>query len=85
MDKKELQFPVVYDLRVIYKGDSGNGIRKVSQLLKDLTISHTDGILKPGGKSELCRLGFTVTLLNKSQMDSMYSNLKTIPEIKWAT
>lgn len=82
---KELQFPIVYDLRIIYKGSSDIGINKISSLLKDLAINYVNGVEKSGGKADLCRLGFTVTLLSKSQMDSLYNNLKTIPEIKWAT
>lgn len=82
---KELEFPIVYNLRIIYKGDSKTGIIKISSLLQDLTIHHDNGVEKPGGKAGLCRLGFRVTLLSKLQMDSMYSNLNTIPEIKWAT
>lgn len=81
----ELRFPIVYDLRVIYKGESSNGISAISSLLNDLSINHEPGIVKPGGKIDLCRLGFTVTVYSKEQMESMYSNLNTIPEIKWAT
>lgn len=82
---RELQFPVVYDLRVIYNGDAQSGIKKISTLLKDLAIDHRQGSEKPGGKGNLVRLGFNITLLSKSQMDSLYSNLNTIQEVKWAT
>lgn len=82
---KELQFPVVYNLRIIYEGIAGDGILKISKLLKDLAIDHGTGVVKPGGKGVLNRLAFNVTLLNKEQMDSMYSNLNTISGIKWAT
>lgn len=82
---KELQFPVVYDLRVIYCGSPEDGIKKVENLLKDLCIDSRKGVIKPGNKSSLVRLGFNITLLSKSQMDSLYNNLNTIPEVKWAT
>ena len=82
---QELQFPLVYDLRVIYGGTPEDGISKVSRLLADLAIDSRDGIIKPGGKPNLSRLGFNITLLSKEQMDTLYKNLNTIPEIKWAT
>ncbi len=83
--KQELNFPVVYNLRVIYSGTANEGLKSISKLLKDLCIDFRDGIEKPGGKSNLVRLGFNVTLISKDQMDTMYNNLNTIPEIKWAT
>lgn len=82
---QELQFPIVYDLRVIYGGSPEDGLLKVSKLLADLAIDSRAGVVKPGGKSNLSRLGFNITLLSKEQMDTLYSNLNTIPEIKWAT
>ncbi len=82
---KELSFPIVYDLRVIYSGSADEGINCISKLLKDLCIEYRPGVQKPGGKSTLVRLGFNVTLLSKTQMDTLYNNLNTIPEIKWAT
>lgn len=82
---KEVQFPVVYDLRVIYSGDESEGLLAVSRLLKDLAIDHREGVVKPSGKKSLKRLSFNVTILSKEQMNAMYSNLNTIPEIKWAT
>ncbi len=82
---QELQFPLVYDLRVIYGGSPGEGISKLSKLLADLVIDSREGVIKPGGKANLSRLGFNITLTSKEQMDSLYNNLNTIPEIKWAT
>ncbi len=82
---KELQFPIVYDLRIIFNGDSQEGIIKITKLLDDLSISSRPGIVKPGGKSALVRLGFNITLLNKEQMDTLYKNLQSMPGIKWAT
>ncbi len=82
---RELQFPVVYDLRIIYSGDADSGIKKINKLLSDLAIDYREATIKPGGKGSLVRLGFNITLLSKEQMDSLYNNLNTIPEIKWAT
>lgn len=82
---QELQFPLIYDLRVIYGGSSQEGISKVSRLLFDLAIDSKEGVIKPGGKVNLSRLGFNITLISKEQMDTLYINLNTIPEIKWAT
>lgn len=82
---RELDFPVIYDLRVIYSGNSVDGINKIEQLLKDLGIDFRQGVVKPGGKGNLIRLGFNITLLSKPQMDTLYSNLNVIPEVKWAT
>lgn len=82
---QELQFPIVYDLRVIYGGKADDGLKKVSMLLGDLAISCNKAVEKPGGKENLSRLGFSITLFSREQMDSLYSNLNTIPEIKWAT
>lgn len=81
---KELQFPLVYDLRIIYSGISTDGIKRISALLSDLCINSREGIVKPSGKENLSRLGFNITLLSKQQMDTLYSNLKSIPEVKWA-
>lgn len=82
---QELQFPIVYDLRIIYGGSPEEGLKKISILLADMVIDSRVGVIKPGGKPNLSRLGFNITLLSKEQMDSLYSNLNTIPEIKWAT
>lgn len=81
----ELQFPIVYDLRIIFSGEPQIGVVKISKLLTDLCIDYRPGIIKDGGKATLSRLGFNITLLSKQQMDTMYNNLKTIPEVKWAT
>lgn len=82
---QELQFPLIYDLRVIYGGTPEEGISKVSRLLSDLVIDSKPGVIKPGGKTNLSRLGFNITLTSKEQMETLYNNLNTIPEIKWAT
>lgn len=83
--EKELQFPIVYDLRIIYGGPEAEGLNVISRLLKDLAIDHRDGIVKPGGKENLIRLSFNVTILSKEQMNAMYNNLNTLSEVKWAT
>lgn len=83
--EKELQFPVVYDLRIIYGGSEVEGLNVISRLLKDLAIDHREGIVKPGGKENLKRLSFNITILSKEQMDTMYNNLNNLPEVKWAT
>ncbi|MGL1894591.1 MAG: DUF493 domain-containing protein [Spirochaetaceae bacterium] len=82
---KDLQFPIVYDLRIIYSGEPQNGLDNISQLLTDLCIDFRPGIIKEGGKPTLSRLGFNISLSSKQQMDSLYNNLQTIPEVKWAT
>ncbi|OQY40776.1 MAG: hypothetical protein B6229_00895 [Spirochaetaceae bacterium 4572_7] len=82
---KEIIFPIIYDLRIIYRGDSAQGIEHIEKLLKDMSIMYKPGVIKPGGKSDLVRLAFNVTIMNKQQMDVMYGNLNTIPGIKWAT
>ena len=82
---KEINFPVVYDLRVIYRGDAKRGIAQILKLLEVLQITTNSSGERPGGKGPLVRLGFNVILGSKGQMDALYSNLKTIPEIKWAT
>ncbi len=83
--EKELQFPVIYDLRVIYSGNGEEGIKKISTLLNDLGINYSPGFVKPGGKGSLSRLGINITVISKEQMDTMYKNLQVIPDIKWAT
>lgn len=82
---KELEFPIIYDLRVIYRGSWENGNKKITRLLDDLCIDYRPGILKPGGKTDLIRIGINITLTSKGQMDTLYNNLNTIPEVKWAT
>lgn len=82
---EELKYPVMYNLRVIYSGSAEVGINKISSLLKDLSIELQKSEIKPGGKGNLTRLGFLITVISKEQLDSLYSNLGTIPEIKWAT
>jgi len=81
----ELIFPIVYDLRVIYSGDGDIGIKKVSNLLNDLSINCSKSVVKPGGSSSLVRLGFNITIFSKVQMETMYRNLKALPDVKWAT
>ncbi|QEN06064.1 hypothetical protein EW093_15675 [Thiospirochaeta perfilievii] len=83
--KQELQFPLIYDLRVIYGGVATEGISKITRLLKDLSIECCNEVIKPGGKPNLSRLAFSITLISKEQMDSLYSNLNSVPGIKWAT
>ena len=82
---KDIIFPVVYNLRVIYQGEANKGLERVTALLKVLKITTNESGEKPGGKGAFTRLGFNITLSSKSQMEALYSNLKTIPEIKWAT
>lgn len=82
---RDLEFPVIYDLRVIYSGQGNEGIEKISKLLKDLTIDFRPGIIKPGGKGNLVRISFNVTIQNKSLMNTLYSNLNCIDGVKWAT
>lgn len=81
---KEIQFPVSYKLRVIFSAEIEQPEMKLKRLLEDLIISHEEAVLQPSSKGSFVRVAVPVTLLSREQMNSLYSNIKLLPGVKWA-
>ncbi|MCG8571140.1 MAG: DUF493 domain-containing protein [Spirochaetes bacterium] len=86
MTKKEIKFPVTYDLKIIMTREAGDeeNRRIVESVLNNLSINNGDWTNKFSSQGKYIRYSIPITLQSQEQMHQLYSSLNNIPFIKFA-
>lgn len=85
-DKAEINYPVNYDLKVIFASDEESGIlqRNLELVLEDAEVPHEFVKVKNSRKGNFVSLTMNVTIDDAKQMGYLYERLKLLPGIRFA-
>jgi putative lipoic acid-binding regulatory protein len=84
--EKKLEFPVHFELKVVLETTQSVEVQQahIAHLLAKLKIENSFVASKPSSKGNFVSYTYKVLISGQMQMDSMYSDLKTLPGIKFA-
>ncbi len=84
--EKKLEFPVRFELKVVMETTQAVEVQQahIAHLLAKHKIENNFVSSKPSSKGNFVSLTYNVLILSQKQMDNMYTDLKTIPGIKFA-
>lgn len=83
---KDIDFPVTYQLKAVMLGtenDDDNKAKLIS-VFTELDIVYKYHDKKVSSKGAYVSFTYIITIISKVQMDSLYSQLKLIKELKFA-
>ena len=85
-DKKEIGFPINYDLKVILDTDEEIDIqqRNLELVLEDAEVNYDFVKSQHSSKGNFVSFTMNITLYDKNQMGYLYHRLKLLPGIKFA-
>ena len=85
-DKKEIDFPINYDLKVILETEEEIDIqqRNLELVLEDAEVNYDFVKSQHSSKGNFVSLTMNITLNDKNQMGYLYHRLKLLPGIKFA-
>lgn len=83
---QEVKFPVRFDLKVIMNtpADHNDNINKLEFVLNTLDIAFHNWRQKPSGKGTYTSYTVNVYIISHEKLSNLYSDLKSIPEVKMA-
>ena len=83
---RELEFPLSYDLKVIYTGAerSAEHLADLEGILEGLKIPHGQGRFRNSGQGRYVSISVPVKIADRPLFDLLYLRLKSCPEIKCA-
>ncbi len=83
---EEIKFPVSYHLKVVMEDpdDEAKHLETLMEIFQKLDIKFNFHDKKLSSKGNYVSYTYYITLENKSQMDKLYSELKTIKGLKFA-
>jgi putative lipoic acid-binding regulatory protein len=82
----ELQFPVTYELKVVFDAHSDDTEikKRLEAIFKQLRISHAFSGIKTSSKGSYRSYSYQVSIVDKTMMDNLYTELKSVPGLKTA-
>jgi putative lipoic acid-binding regulatory protein len=82
----KIEFPVTFELKAVLDASSADdeNMKKLSTVFKKLKISNSYINNKKSSKGTYVSYNYKVTLLNKPQLEKLYSDLKSVPGLKFA-
>jgi putative lipoic acid-binding regulatory protein len=85
-EKEQVNFPVTYDLKVIFNTDEEINIqqRNLELVLEDSGVTHEFVKSRHSKKGNFVSLTMNITLVDMEQMKYLYHRLKLLPGIKFA-
>jgi putative lipoic acid-binding regulatory protein len=85
-EKPVLEFPVAYELKVIFDTTLQQEVhqRNLELVLEDTAIEFSDVKFKPSRAGKYVSISVTVNLDTKMQMQLLYKQLRLLPGIKLA-
>jgi len=85
-DKKEIDFPINYDLKVILETEEEIDIqqRNLELVLEDADVNFDFVKSQHSSKGNFVSITMNITLHDKDQMGYLYHRLKLLPGIKFA-
>jgi putative lipoic acid-binding regulatory protein len=84
--QKEIEYPVNYDLKVIFETGEALDIQKrnLELVIEDAGVAHKFVSSRPSSKGKYVSLTVNVTLQSNEQLQYLYQRLKLLPGIKFA-
>ena len=85
-EKKEIDFPINYDLKVILETEEEIDIqqRNLELVLEDAEVNYDFVKSQHSSKGNFVSITMNITLNDKNQMGYLYHRLKLLPGIKFA-
>jgi putative lipoic acid-binding regulatory protein len=82
----EIEYPVNYDLKVIFETTEAMDIQKrnLELVIEDAAVPHKFIRSRPSSKGKYVSLTVNVTLQSNEQLQYLYQRLKLLPGIKFA-
>jgi putative lipoic acid-binding regulatory protein len=82
----KLEFPVTFQLKTVLDTSlsSEEQITNIGNILNDLNIANKYLSNKASSKGSYTSYQFEVTIISKPQMETMYDNIKKLPDFKFA-
>jgi putative lipoic acid-binding regulatory protein len=82
----KIEYPITFELKAVMLGteNDDDNMEKLIEVFKKLGIVYQYRDKKLSSKGAYVSYTFVTTLTSKSQMDSMYEELKKIKELKFA-
>jgi putative lipoic acid-binding regulatory protein len=82
---KEIEFPVTFQLKAVMIGTTDKeNKQKLEKVFEENKVNYAFTEKKESSKGAYTSYTYEVTLNDKAQMDSMYTGLKEIEELKFA-
>ncbi len=85
-EKPVLEFPLSFDLKVIFDNTLEQAIhhRNLELVLEDASVKSTGATFKPSRKGNYVSISVNVFLETEAQMHLLYEKLRLLPGIKMA-
>lgn len=82
----EIEFPVTFNLKAVIDASASDEInmKKIDEVFNKLKIKSSYLGNKKSSKGTYVSYNFKVTLQNKPQLETLYSDLKNVPGLKFA-
>jgi putative lipoic acid-binding regulatory protein len=85
-EKPVLEFPVTYELKVIFDTTLRQEVhqRNLELVLEDAAVEFSDIKFKPSRQGKYVSISITINLDSEAQMHLLYKRLRLLPGIKLA-
>ena len=85
-EKPVLEFPVTYDLKVIFDNTLHQDLhlRNLELVLEDAAVEFSDVKFKPSRQGNYVSISVAIKLASEVQMQLLYKQLRLLPGIKLA-
>lgn len=82
----KIEFPVTFDLKTVLSTSASDdeNVKNLSAVFNKLKIDNSYIGSKLSSKGTYVSYNFKVTLINKPQLEKLYSDLKGVPGLKFA-
>lgn len=85
-NKEEIEYPVNYDLKVIFETTEAPDIQKrnLELVIEDAGVTHKFISARHSSKGKYVSLTVNITIRDNDQLQYLYQRLKLLPGIKFA-
>jgi len=86
IEGQEIEFPVTFNLKAVMLGteNDDDNKQKLVNIFKKLKIAYNYLDKKVSSKGAYVSFTYRVTVIDKTQMNALYADLKLIKELKFA-
>jgi len=86
MKNAKIEFPVTFDLKAVLNASNPDDVNmgNLSLVFSKLKVSNTYLGNKKSSKGTYVSYNYKVTLENKPQLETLYSDLRNVPGLKFA-
>lgn len=79
-NKPELQFPLSFDFKIIVSNSTAEDktMENINEIFNKVMVPNIFADKRQSGKGKYISLTYTIMLLDRSQMNELYSEIKTL-------